>query len=64
VEDWRDRLAAAVQACMPAGHDNYSAFVLRCSTALSSDEDTIPPGTRAAWNPESGGESATSTRDS
>jgi PPM family protein phosphatase len=52
VESWRDRLAAAVQACMPAGHDNYSAYLLRCAPALSSDEDTIPPGTRPAWVPE------------
>jgi PPM family protein phosphatase len=52
VEDWRDRLVAAVQACMPASHDNYSAYLLRCLPALSSDEDTIPPGTRAAWAPE------------
>ncbi|MEO8652833.1 MAG: PP2C family serine/threonine-protein phosphatase [Ramlibacter sp.] len=49
---WRDRLMAAVQACMPAGHDNYSALLLRCLPALSSDDDTIPPGTRAAWQPQ------------
>ncbi|RYF42967.1 MAG: serine/threonine-protein phosphatase [Comamonadaceae bacterium] len=48
-QDWRDRLEAAVQACMPTGHDNYSAFLLRCLPAQSSDEDTIPPGVRAAW---------------
>lgn len=46
VEAWRDRLAAAVRACMPAAHDNFSAYVLRCLPASSSDEDTIPPGTR------------------
>lgn len=49
---WRDRLVDALQACMPAGHDNYSGFVLRCLPALSSEDDTIPPGTRAAWVPE------------
>jgi PPM family protein phosphatase len=48
----RDRLVAAVQARMPPGHDNYSAYVLRCLPALSSDDDTIPPGARAAWTPE------------
>jgi PPM family protein phosphatase len=52
VNIWRDRLVATIQACMPAGHDNYSAFLLRCLPALSSDEDTIPPGTRAAWVPD------------
>lgn len=49
VQAWRDRLIDAVQACMPAGHDNYSAFLVRCLPAPSSDEDTIPPGTQAAW---------------
>lgn len=48
VQDWCDRLVGAVRAKMPAGHDNYSAFVLRCLPALSSDEDTIPPGVRRA----------------
>jgi serine/threonine protein phosphatase PrpC len=50
-ETWRDRLVAAVQARMPPRHDNYSGYVLRCLPALSSDEDTIPPGTRAGWVP-------------
>jgi serine/threonine protein phosphatase PrpC len=49
---WCDRLVAAVQTCMPPRHDNYSGYVLRCLPALSSDEDTIPPGTRAGWVPE------------
>lgn len=53
VETWRDRLAEAVQERMPAGHDNFSAYLLRCLPALSSDEDTIPPGTRPAWVPQS-----------
>lgn len=48
-QDWRDRLEAAVRASMPAGHDNYSAFLLRCLPAESSEDDTIPPGMRAAW---------------
>jgi serine/threonine protein phosphatase PrpC len=52
-QTWRDRLVAAVQACMHAGHDNYSAYLLRCLPGMSSDEDTIPPGTRPAWVPES-----------
>ncbi len=52
VETWRDRLSDAVQACMPAGHDNFSAYVLRCLPASSSDEDTMPPGARPAWRPE------------
>lgn len=52
VDAWRDGLVSAVQARMPPGHDNYSAFVLRCLPASSSDDDTIPPGTRAAWVPE------------
>ncbi len=49
VNDWRDALMASVQACMPAGHDNFSAYVLRCLPAESSDEDTIPPGVRPVW---------------
>ena len=53
VATWRDRVVAAVQACMPAGHDNYSAFLLRCLPALSSEEDTIPPRPRASPVPES-----------
>lgn len=48
VDDWRDRLLVAIQACMPAAHDNYSAFLVRCLPALFSDDDTIPPGTSAA----------------
>jgi serine/threonine protein phosphatase PrpC len=43
---WRDRLVAAVQACMPPRHDNYSGFVVRCLPALSSDDDTMPPPAR------------------
>ena len=54
VEHWRDRLLAALQARMPEGHDNYSAYVLRCLPAFSSDDDTIPPGTRPAWMPDTG----------
>ncbi len=49
VQVWRDALQTAVQACMPSGHDNFSAFVLRCLPAESSDDDTIPPGARPAW---------------
>ena len=52
VDAWRDRLVAAVQAYTTAGQDNYSAFVLRCLPAPPSDEDTIPPGTRAGWVPD------------
>jgi serine/threonine protein phosphatase PrpC len=48
VELWRDRLASAVEARMPATHDNYSAFVLRCLPAISTDDDTLPPGVAAA----------------
>ncbi len=49
VSDWRDALMAAVLACMPASHDNFSAYVLRCMAAESTDDDTIPPGVRPAW---------------
>ena len=53
VDTWRDRIVEAVRTGMPADHDNFSAFVLRCQAAESSDEDTLPPGARAAWVPES-----------
>lgn len=49
VQVWRDRLADAVRQCMPAGHDNYSAILVRCLAAAPSGDDTIPPGTRPAW---------------
>ena len=51
-DEWARELVAAVQAGMPPDHDNYSAFALRCLPAVSSDEDTLPPGMRAAWVPE------------
>jgi len=51
-ETWRDRIVEAVESAMPADHDNFSAFVLRCLPAESSDDDTLPPGARAAWTPE------------
>jgi len=46
---WREMLVGAIRASMPPDHDNYSAFLLRCLPGLSSDDDTIPPGVRAAW---------------
>jgi PPM family protein phosphatase len=40
VENWRDRVVGAVRQCMPAGHDNFSAVLLRCRSAdLTDDED-------------------------
>ncbi len=44
VEIWRDRLVDAVRACMPAGHDNFSAITARCLSDGSSDEE--PDGVR------------------
>lgn len=52
VHAWADGLVAAVRAAMPPDHDNFSAFALRCLPAVSSDDDTLPPGMKAAWVPE------------
>jgi PPM family protein phosphatase len=49
---WSEALAGAIRASMPPDHDNYSACLLRCLPGLSSDDDTIPPGLRAAWQPD------------
>jgi serine/threonine protein phosphatase PrpC len=39
VESWRDRLVSAVRQCMPAGHDNFSAVMLRCLPANLTEDD-------------------------
>lgn len=52
VDTWADGLVAAIRAGMPADHDNFSALALRCLPAISSDDDTLPPGMKAAWVPE------------
>jgi serine/threonine protein phosphatase PrpC len=42
VEDWRDRLVNTIRECMPPGHDNFSAVMLRCLAAdLVTDEDEL-----------------------
>lgn len=43
VEDWRERLLAAVRQSMPAGHDNFSAVLLRClpGDLTEDDEDEL-----------------------
>ncbi|MFZ4479340.1 MAG: PP2C family protein-serine/threonine phosphatase [Rhodoferax sp.] len=38
-EVWRDRLVARVRDCMPAGHDNFSAIMLRCLAGNSEEDD-------------------------
>jgi PPM family protein phosphatase len=47
VERWSEQLFSAVQQAMPAGHDNFSAYLLRCLPANTSEDDTLPPGTPA-----------------
>ena len=39
VESWRDRLVSAVRQCMPPGHDNFSAVMLRCLPANLTEDD-------------------------
>jgi PPM family protein phosphatase len=46
-ERWREQLLNAVLQVMPAGHDNFSAFLLRCLPATTSEDDTLPLGTQA-----------------
>jgi serine/threonine protein phosphatase PrpC len=43
VEDWSQRLLERVRACMPAGHDNFSAVMMRClvSSAAEDEEDDL-----------------------
>jgi serine/threonine protein phosphatase PrpC len=43
VEIWSQRLLAAVRACMPAGHDNFSAVMMRClaSSEAEDEEDDL-----------------------
>lgn len=43
VHDWRDRLLATLRANMPEGHDNHSAYLLRCLSEFPSGDDTIMP---------------------
>jgi serine/threonine protein phosphatase PrpC len=40
VEIWRDQLVARLEDCMPDGHDNFSAIMVRCLPEGSPDDDT------------------------
>lgn len=40
VEIWRDRVVTMVRDCMPAGHDNFSAIMVRCLPGGSPEDDS------------------------